>query len=64
MEIPRDEVQKRNDAKKNLYYLFHQKVDKVVIDMVLAQCKYDGKNTYLKITERSSPNFISNIQLI
>ena len=50
MEIPRDEVQKRNDAKKNLYFLFHQKVDKDVIDMVLAQCKYDGKCIYLKIT--------------
>ena len=62
MEIPWDGVQKRNDAKKNLYCLFHQKIDKDVIDMVLAQCRYDGKYINLKITSGSSPNFVSNTQ--
>ena len=36
-------IKKKNELKSKYYKLFHGKVDKEIIDVVLATCNYNGK---------------------
>uniref|UniRef100_A0A7M5UC46 Smr domain-containing protein n=1 Tax=Clytia hemisphaerica TaxID=252671 RepID=A0A7M5UC46_9CNID len=46
-----DSIKKKNELKKKYYELFHGKVDKEIIDVVLATCEYNEEKTYHSLIE-------------
>lgn len=44
-----DIIKQRNNAKKNLYTMFHKKVEMEIVDMVLSNCDYDGNIIFYPI---------------
>ena len=47
-----NDSKKRNDLKRNFYDVFKRKIELDIIDMVLSNCDYNGKQCFDRIIFR------------